>query len=80
VTNQGSHKATFVKVSGAFYNSSNAIVAADFTYTEPQDLEPVQAARFEIIVTSATTASEITSASLNVNSNQYSSIIQNETS
>jgi hypothetical protein len=50
VTNQGSQKATFVKVSGAFYNSSNAAVAADFTYTDPQDLEPGQTAPFEIIV------------------------------
>jgi hypothetical protein len=30
VTNQGSGKATFVKASGAFYNSSNSVVAADF--------------------------------------------------
>jgi hypothetical protein len=79
VTNQGNQKATFVKVSGAFYNSSNAAVAADFTFTDPQDLEPGQAAPFEIIV-NAPTANEITSASLNVGSNQYSSVIQNETS
>jgi hypothetical protein len=30
VTNQGSGKATFVKASGAVYNSSNSVVAADF--------------------------------------------------
>jgi hypothetical protein len=28
VTNQGNQKATYVKVSGAFYNSSNVVVAA----------------------------------------------------
>ncbi|MFL6441058.1 MAG: hypothetical protein ACJ702_03770 [Nitrososphaeraceae archaeon] len=39
VTNQGNQKATFVKVSGSFYNSSDAVVAADFTYTDPKDLE-----------------------------------------
>ena len=50
VTNQGNQKATFVKVSGAFYNSSNVVVAADFTYTDPQDLEPGQTAPFDIIV------------------------------
>jgi hypothetical protein len=50
VTNQGNQKATFVKVSGAFYNSSNKVVAADFTYTDPQDLEPGQTAPFEITV------------------------------
>jgi hypothetical protein len=79
VTNQGNQKATFVKVSGAFYNSSNAVVAADFTFTDPQDLKSGQAAPFEIIVNTPT-ANEITSASLNVGSNQYSSVIQNETS
>jgi hypothetical protein len=79
VTNQGSERATFVKVSGAFYNSSNAVVAADFTYTDPDNLEPGQAASFEIIV-NAPTANDITFASLNVDSNQYSSITQNETS
>jgi hypothetical protein len=41
-------------------------------------LEPGQTAAFEIIV-DAPTANEITSASLNVNSNQYSSIIENKT-
>ena len=79
VTNQGSQKATFVKVSGAFYNSSKAVIAVDFIYTDPKDLEPGQTAPFEIIV-NAPTANEITSASLNVDSNQYSSVVQNETS
>jgi hypothetical protein len=79
VTNQGSQKATFVKVSGAFYNSSNTVVAADFTYTDPKDLESGQTAPFEIIV-NAPTANDITSASLNIDSNQYSSIVENETS
>ena len=74
VTNQGNQKATYVKVSGAFYNSSNTVVAADFTYTDPKDLEPGQTAPFEIIVTHASTAGKITSALVNVGSTQYSSI------
>ena len=78
VTNQGSQKATYVKVSGAFYNSSNVVLAADLTYTDPDNLEAGQSAPFEIIV-NAPTANDITSESLNVDSNQYSSIIQNET-
>ena len=77
VTNQGSEKATFVKVSGALYNSSNAIVAAVFVYTDPQELEPGQTASFNIIVDSPI-AKKITDASLTVGSKQYSSIIQNE--
>jgi hypothetical protein len=80
VTNQGSQKATFVKVSAAFYNSSDIVVAADFTYSDPKDLEPGQTAPFEIVVTSVPIISnEITSASLNVNSEQYSSTVQNQT-
>lgn len=77
VTNQGNEKATFVKVSGAFYNS-NTVVASDFTFTDPQDLEPGQTASFDITV-SAPTSNEITSASVDVDSVQYSSLIQNET-
>jgi hypothetical protein len=61
VTNQGNQKATFVKVSGAFYNSSNTVVAADFTFTDPQDLESGQAGPFEIIVNTPT-ANEITTS------------------
>jgi hypothetical protein len=81
VTNQGSGKATFVKVSGTFYNSSGSAVAADFTYTDPKDLEPGQTAPFEMVVTSATTAAnKIAYASVNVGSDQYLSVIQNETS
>jgi hypothetical protein len=75
VTNQGSGKATFVKVSGTFYNSSGSVVAADFTYTDPKDLEPGQTAPFEMVVTSAATADKITSASVNVGSDQYLSVI-----
>jgi len=78
VTNQGNEKATFVKVSGAFYNSSNTVVASDFTFTDPQDLEPGQTTPFDITV-SVPMANEITSASVDVDSVQYSSVIQNET-
>ena len=60
-------------MSGAFYNGSNVVVAADFTYTDPQDLEPGHTAPFEILVNSPT-ASKINSTSVNVGSNQYSSI------
>ena len=75
VTNEGSGKATFVKVSGTFYNSSGSAVAADFTYTDPKDIEPGQTAPFEMVVTSAATADEIAYASVNVGSDQYSSVI-----
>jgi hypothetical protein len=79
VTNQGIQKATFVKISAAFYNSSNVVVAADLTYTDPKDLGPGQTAPFEIVVTYVPiTSNKITYASLNVNSEQYSSIAHNQ--
>jgi hypothetical protein len=74
VTNQGNQKSTYVKVSGAFYNSSGSVVAAEFIYSDPKDLEPGQTAPFELIVTHAATAGKITSALVNVGSTQYSSI------
>jgi hypothetical protein len=77
VTNQGSQKATFVRVSGAFYNSSNTVVAAGITYVSHIDLESGHTAPFEIRVNAPSTK-EITSASLNVCSQQYSSVIKNE--
>jgi hypothetical protein len=79
VINQGNQKATFVKISAAFYNSSNVVVAADLTYTDPKDLGPGQTAPFEIVVTYVPiTSNKITSASLHVNSEQYSSIAHNQ--
>ena len=45
--------AKFVKVTGTFYNGGNEVVATEFTYTSPQDLDPGDKAPFEIILTSA---------------------------
>jgi hypothetical protein len=79
VINQGNQKATFVKISAAFYNSSNVVVAADLTYTDPKGLGPGQTAPFEIVVIYVPiTSNKITSASLSVNSEQYSSIAHNQ--
>jgi hypothetical protein len=75
VTNQGNQKATFAKVSGAFYNSNNTIIAADFAYTSPQDLEPGETAPFNIIADTPAD-NEITSSSLNVHSKQYSFLVR----
>jgi hypothetical protein len=42
-------KSTFVKASDAFYNSSsNLVVAADFTYTDPQDLSQDRYQHFKL--------------------------------
>ena len=43
----------FVKVTGTFYDSSNQVVATDFTYTNPSDIGPGQKAPFELTLLSA---------------------------
>jgi hypothetical protein len=62
----------------AFYDDKGTIVAAGFTFTEPEDIEEAgQTSLFEIIVDEPNAAArEIKSASLNVDSSgQYSSSI-----
>jgi hypothetical protein len=76
VTNSGKDRATYVQVSGAFYNEQNRVVAAGYTFTEPRDLEPGQTAPFEITISEDEGAGEIDYASLNVDSAQYSMITE----
>ncbi|MDW0192213.1 MAG: hypothetical protein QOC37_09810 [Nitrososphaeraceae archaeon] len=45
--------AVFVTIVGTFYDVQNDVVATQFTYTRPIDIESGQNAPFEIIVTSA---------------------------
>ena len=45
--------AQFVKVTGTYYDSSNQVVATDFTYTNPSDIGPGQKAPFELTLLSA---------------------------
>jgi hypothetical protein len=60
-----------------FYDDKGTIVAAGFTFTEPEDIEEAgQTSLFEIVVDEPNAAREIKSASLNVDSSgQYSSSI-----
>jgi hypothetical protein len=44
---------SFVKATATFYDKSSNVVATDFTYTSPSDLDPGEKAPFEIILTSA---------------------------
>jgi hypothetical protein len=74
VTNNGKDTATYVQVSGAFYNEDNTVVAAGFTFTEPSDIGPAQTAPFEIVVSEDEGAAEIDHASLSLDSAQYSMI------
>lgn len=45
--------AVFVTIIGTFYDIENDIVATQFTYTKPTDIESGQKATFELIVTTA---------------------------
>jgi hypothetical protein len=77
VTNQGDQITKFVEVAGAFYNDQNQVVAVGFSYTDPSDLSPGATAPFEILV-SAPNVDQITSARLNVQSEDYSMVATTE--
>lgn len=77
VTNQGDQITKFVEVAGAFYNDQNQVVAVGFSYTDPSDLSPGATAPFEILV-STSNVNQITSARLNVQSEDYSMIAATE--
>lgn len=74
ITNKGSQIATFVKVSAALYDRDGEIIDVVSTYTDPSTISPGRKAPFEIISTSPSSY-EIVSASVNVESQEYSSIL-----
>jgi hypothetical protein len=83
VTNIGTETAIFVGVAAAFYNNGGGrgttnnteIVVAGFTFTQPKNIEPNQSAPFDILVKApATSINQIRSASVNVESDQYSMV------
>jgi len=53
VQNNTPTNAQFVKVTGTFYDSSDNVVATDFTYTNPSDIGSGQKAPFQLTLTSA---------------------------
>src|SRR5919197_4612842 len=61
----------------AFYDDKGTVVAAGFTFTEPEDIEAKQTSPFEIIIDEPNAARKIKSASLNVDSSQYYSMVGN---
>jgi hypothetical protein len=67
VSNSGSATASFVKVTGTFYDSSGTVVDTEFTYTSPSDIKPRDTAPFDLIVMSPQVA-KITTYKLNVKS------------
>lgn len=53
VKNNSPNSVRFVKIIGTFYDSSNQVVATDFTYTNPTNIDSGGTAPFEIILSSA---------------------------
>jgi hypothetical protein len=74
VTNNGPGVSKFTQVSGTFFDDQNKIVATEFTYTDPADLQPGQSAPFDMIISDDTSAN-IASGSMNVQSSDYAMIL-----
>lgn len=72
VTNQGSDKTDFAHIAAAFYNSNGKIVAIGMAYTQSTSINPGDTSSFKMYITN--NVSEIASASINVDSTQYSVI------
>lgn len=74
VTNNGPGVSRFTQVSGTFYDNQGKTVATEFTFTDPQDLQPGQSAPFDMIISDETSA-DIVSGSLNVQSSEFAMIL-----
>ena len=48
IRNTDSVSADFIKVVATFYDGTNSTLGSDFTYTDPNDLDPGQSAPFEM--------------------------------
>lgn len=71
VTNTGNTTANLVKVSAAFYDQNDQVVASAFALASPQNLEPGQTAPFQLVVMDNPNSKDVFYASLNVESIEY---------
>lgn len=46
-------KATYVKVVATYYNETGGVVDAEFTFSDPSDIDPNQTAPFDVSLTSS---------------------------
>lgn len=74
VQNIGENTANYVKVTAAFYDKDNKILASSFTYTS-NDIQPGQSAPFEITLLDSFVRS-IKTTSVNVQSGQYAGVME----
>lgn len=70
IKNIGTETANYVKVIATFYDEAGKVVAAEFTFSDPSDIEPGQKAPFEILL-SDERASYAASYELTAESTQY---------
>lgn len=70
IKNIGSGTANYVKVIATFYDETGKVVAAEFAYSNPSDIEPGQKAPFEILL-SDERAPYVASYELTAESTQY---------
>lgn len=70
-TNNGNATATNVRVSAAFYDQNDQVVASAIAPVSPQNLEPGQSAPFQLVVMDNPYSGSIASAKLSVESMEY---------
>ena len=64
--NIGDAPASFVKITGTFYNSAGVVVATSFTYTALSVLLPGRKSPFEVLLVDTTQAAKVHNYSLGV--------------
>jgi len=74
VKNIGSIKTTYVKIIATFYDSSGNVVDCDFTFSDPDELDPGQIAPFDITLTNEERIPLIHSYALTAESTHYAII------
>ena len=71
IQNIGESRTTFVKVVATFYDSIGNVVDCDFTFSDPDELDPNQIAPFEILFTHDERMPFIESYALTAESSHY---------
>lgn len=74
IKNIGEQTATHIKVIATFYDETGKVVASEFTFSDPDDLDPDQSAPFEIILAGIGTVPSVASYALTAESSQYAII------
>lgn len=74
VKNTGSTKATYVQVMATFYDAKGKVVDCEWTYSDPDEIDPDQESSFEITLYDVKRVPLVTSYSLTAESIEYAII------